>query len=267
MREKYRKKKEALYKLQRAKNDRMLKIFLVIFFLGYTFFFTSNYFMPKMYRNLDIANIGEVISMDEYILTLDTWDYSRSDKAFEIIFEVENLSVNEDLDYSFKCFTGDDIKLGKVYKKIGNLVVVRFDNVPGRWTDATLKIQIEDKETSLSMNDKEVNNVKAIKERNDEEYTKYALENKIFGMEKHLKALEDKKASLNETMEKTYEKLLQLEGITEFQTEEEKTITENNKSKLAREMESAKADQDEVLYQIESISGRVKAYKEQLKNL
>ena len=266
MKNKYLKKKLSAFRLQKVKNDRMLKIFLSVFFIGYIFFFSSNYFLPKFYRNVEIVNIGQTINMEEYILSLDTWDYSKNDKAFEIIFDIENLSLEENPDYSVKMFIGDEIHMGEVYKNLGSKLVVRVDKIPRKWADVTLNVQIGDRKISLNMDDKEVHQVEKLMERSDEEYIKYAVQRKIIGMKKYIEFLEEDKKSINDRIEKAYKKITEIQEKT-GQSEEENQIIENSKSKLSLEIEELKAAQDECLAKIEDITAKISSQEELLKTL
>ena len=90
-------------KLQkRPRGVRGLQIFCIIFLLGNLLFFSTGIFMPKHYKDVEIAPIGTELELGEYTLTITSWDWAEKDRAFEIIFEVKDLSLNREPGYTFR---------------------------------------------------------------------------------------------------------------------------------------------------------------------
>ena len=81
---------------------RGLQIFCIIFLLGNLLFFSTGIFMPKHYKDVEIAPIGTELELGEYTLTITSWDWAEKDRAFEIIFEVKDLSLNREPGYTFR---------------------------------------------------------------------------------------------------------------------------------------------------------------------
>lgn len=95
-------------KLQkRPRGVRGLQIFCIIFLLGNLLFFSTGIFMPKHYKDVEIAPIGTELELGEYTLTITSWDWAEKDRAFEIIFEVKDLSLNREPGYTFRFRCGD----------------------------------------------------------------------------------------------------------------------------------------------------------------
>ena len=78
-------------KLERTGN-RILKGFLIIFFLGYAVFFTSRLWLPTPYEGVAITPIGKSITVEDRTLTIDSWKYSKEQREMEIIVEVIPIS-------------------------------------------------------------------------------------------------------------------------------------------------------------------------------
>ena len=58
-------------KLQkRPRGVRGLQIFCIIFLLGNLLFFSTGIFMPKHYKDVEIAPIGTELELGEYTLTI-----------------------------------------------------------------------------------------------------------------------------------------------------------------------------------------------------
>jgi len=113
-------------KLQkRPRGVRGLQIFCIIFLLGNLLFFSTGIFMPKHYKDVEIAPIGTELELGEYTLTITSWDWAEKDRAFEIIFEVKDLSLNREPGYTFRFRCGDSHYRYKIYRDLGDLLVVR----------------------------------------------------------------------------------------------------------------------------------------------
>lgn len=172
-----------------ARNDFILKVFIAVFIIGYAFFFTSNLFFPKVYKYSDISYIGESFDLEKYALVLDTWDYSKKDNSFEVIFDAESLTL-EDEDFDINCRKGDELFKTEIHKNSDGLLVVRVEDIPKRWTEVIMTIDTGTKSVNLHMNDKQVNEVSKIKDRPGKEYLVYSIERKIAGMKQSVKNIQ-----------------------------------------------------------------------------
>lgn len=247
-------------------NDTMLKLFVAIFILGYAFFFASNVFFPKIYKGIEVTNIGKIINMEEYIFTLDAWDYSKDDNAFEIIFDVQNLSLEKKPEYNFIVKTGERVLKSDVHKNIdGKLLVVRVYSVPKRWTEATLNISAGDKAVRIGMNDKISGKVDNLKKRSDKEYFLYSRKAKIKGLNNYIKLESEEVKKLDGKLVYAYEKINELEKAKKQQTAKEQEITNNNIMTVSKEMEDLKGQLDTKMINIDEAKSRIKNLEENIK--
>lgn len=177
--------KEESFKMGRRKlkkyENGFLYIFLVIFILGYAFFFLSPYIMPKTYEGVRVTDIGEVINANDRKITLDDWTYSKSQKAMEIVLEVENYSIDGIEEYRYEV---RDRHKGYKTREVLNengLVVIRAYKLPKDWTEIVLRVGIspEDQEKNpefgtikLYTNDLSVRNIEKIEDKTREGYLK-----------------------------------------------------------------------------------------------
>lgn len=258
----YLKKKIKLDRKKKARNDFLLKLFICIFVVGYVFFFLSNYFFPKVYKNIKITDIGTNIDLEDYIFTLDTWDYAKKDKAFEVIFSVQNLSFDKNPKYEFTLKENDKVYRGKIKKNIDNKkVIVHFSNISPRWTEITMTINAGGKVGRINMNDKEVNRVRHIKKRSNTEYIIYSNETKIKGLKAHVKKKENERDELVKKSEYAYKKLDELEKKKGSEVGDEIEAGNKNRSKLGLEMENLKGDLDMVMLDIEESKQKIDKLK------
>lgn len=268
MNEKFKNRKEQIKKFasKRKESNVSLKIFCMVFLIGYIFFFSSNMFFPKVYKNIDTVNIGKIIDMDEYILTLDTWDYSKEDKEFEIIFSVQNLSLKENPNYIFSFRADEKVYITSIKKNInGDLLIVSIKNIPRNFTEGILTITVGDKSTYIGMNDKIMNKVDTIKTRKDSDYIYYSKKCKVKGLEEYIKREEVKVKKYDKNINYAMGKLENLNKVKDSQTEKEREITENNISRLASEVEREKGKLDESMINIDEAKKRIKNIKKEIK--
>lgn len=248
-------------KKQKARSDRGLLIFICIFFLGYAFFFSSKYFLPKVYRHLEIAEIGCVLDLDDYLLTLDAWDYAKSDKAFEVIFDVTDMSLDRNAKYAAVCREGEEIFTAEIYRCSGNMLIVRVYDVPSRWADVSLTIGVGDKSEKICMDDKSVTNVGSLTDRTDDEYAVYACQSKINGYKSTIAKLEKEQQEKNDDILLAYKKLEALEAKKKNQTKDEKQSTNASIEKLAQAQAELQNELDDLTLQIKELKQKVKMQK------
>lgn len=260
------KEKLRLQKKKKAKNDAMLKVFLSIFFIGYIFFFSSLYTLPKVYRNIKVCEAGDVINLEDYVLTFCTWDWSEEEKSFELIFDFKNLTLNDEPEYNFVFKEGDTLYPGKVLEK-GDKLIVKAEDINKRWSEITLNITIGNKSNHINMNDKKVNRVRYLKNRSQKEYDIYALKRKITGMEEKVESLEKEKVSLNNTIEKAYIKLEEFNTSKKTHTKEEREQNAAYKAKVSAEVEDLIGNLNELMDSIDEYNQKIKLQKSMLSAL
>ena len=142
-------------KLQkRPRGVRGLQIFCIIFLLGNLLFFSTGIFMPKHYKDVEIAPIGTELELGEYTLTITSWDWAEKDRAFEIIFEVKDLSLNREPGYTFRFRCGDSHYRYKIYRDLGDLLVVRVSGVSSRFAQVAMTVKAGSASRSIYMDDR-----------------------------------------------------------------------------------------------------------------
>lgn len=248
-----------------ARNDFILKVFIAVFIIGYAFFFTSNLFFPKVYKYSDISYIGESFDLEKYALVLDTWDYSKKDNSFEVIFDAESLTL-EDEDFDINCRKGDELFKTEIHKNSDGLLVVRVEDIPKRWTEVIMTIDTGTKSVNLHMNDKQVNEVSKIKDRPGKEYLVYSIERKIAGMKQSVKNIQAEVEKRDEKIQEAYEKMDQLEKKKKYQTDKQQSETDEQKTKISSEFEKLMAEQDEAMLQIDELNKTIEIQEKLLKN-
>lgn len=245
-------------KKQQARSNRGLKIFMVIFTIGYLFFFSSRYYMPQVYKSVEIAPIGSVLDLGDYKLTLDSWDYAKEDKAFEILFDVEDTSLNRQPEYTFTCRNGEDLYKSKLYRETNDLLVVRIYKVSPRFAQVSLTVKVGGESKKIYIDDKSMTAVGTLIERSDTEYAVHACQSRIAGQEAAIQELEQQKIEKNADMEYNYSKIEELNKkmvgqSSELQMENKKALNKlaERQTQLQNDLESLMLQQSEMEAQVE----------------
>lgn len=264
-------KLKLLRRRQRA-NDRKLKIFLTVFIIGYLFFFTSQYTFPKVYRNVEVAETGDMMDLGSVSFSFVTWDYSKKQKAFEILLLMENMSMDETPEVTFSCRSGDSVFPTKVEKIIDDsLYVIKVNHVPRRFTIASLNIEYTDSDTLLTENgkfytdDRHTGEVSAAV--TDNEYRIYCTKCEIKGCEKEKRDLIKYRDELDGKLNYSVEKMEALEREKKLQTDSERASTDEKISQMSSENESLQGELNEIMLEIEELDEKMKLQSKKLKIL
>ena len=267
MNSKFLQAKLASERRRKIRSDRGLKIFLVVFVLGYSLFFFSRYFFPKIYKNVAIARYGDVLELGDYTLTLDSWDYAEDDRCFEILFGLQNLSLDREPDISFTCRSGEDICRDTIYRLTDDLLVLRVRDVPRRWAQVSLTVRADDERQKIWMDDRQVHVVDALTDKSDHAYAVYAAQNRIRGYETTLSELAQEKAGIKADIEYTYAKLEQLTAKQASQTTWEQEETADDIRTVASKQTQLQNDLEDLLLQENLLKEKIEGQKLKLQQL
>ena len=252
----------ALQKLQkpaRPQGIRGLQVFCIIFLLGNLLFFSTGLFLPKHYKDVEIAPIGTELELGDYTLTLDSWDWAEKNRAFEIIFDVKDLSLDREPEYTFRFRCGDSRYRYKIYRDLGDLLVVRVSGVSGSFAQVSMTVSVGGASKSIYMDDRSMTPVEhLVTDRSDAAYRIRAVEGKVAGYQGSIEKLEQQKTEKNADIQLAYEKLAALQaskaGMTARQQEEIDTnirTMADKQSRLQSELEEIVLQQQALQTQLE----------------
>lgn len=248
----------------KKQSDRGLKVFLLVFIAGYLFFFSSRYFFPKIYKGVEAAPIGTVTEMGDYTFTLDAWDYAPKDRAFEILLDVLNVSLDREPKYIITCRAGDEIYKSEVYRQMDDMLVVRVYDISPRWTEVSLTISVGNANYKIGMNDKSVANIGHLSELTDTAYKIHACQSRIAGYEKTLAELEATQAKKEADIEYSYTKLADLTAKKAAQTQAERTETEKSIQKLSTTQVKLQSELEQIALDEKALKDKIAAQNNQL---
>lgn len=254
---------------QRA-SDRALKLFLVTFIAGNIFFFASPYLLPTVTKDVTPTPVGTVIEIGDEIITLDAWGYSEKDRAFEILLEVESLSLDDSEKLDFSCKCGTDFYPVTVDKVINdNLYVLIVKKVSRRFTDASLTIEAakgdEEAYEKIYATDESVSDISTAVSDND--YLIFAANSKIKGYKTQIRTLKRKQADLDEQLVNSVQMISDLEEKKKLQTDTEIEETDSAISKISSDAEGIQAELEEVTLEIQDLQEKIKNQKTIIRTL
>ena len=250
-------------KLERTGN-RILKGFLIIFFLGYAVFFTSRLWLPTPYEGVAITPIGKSVTVEDRTLTIDSWKYSKEQREMEIIVEVNKTSLDSVNTYNWSVATATGKLDTKAVHESKDIVVLKVTNVPRRWTELALNMSLKQEDMNKGLefsslkvytNDKHVDFVKKIKHKSTKGYLREAYLSKIEGYKAQLKITNADKM------------IKDLTDKMQYQTSSDQQKTGDEISNISSERDSLNDRLKEKDAEIKEMQQRIDIQKELLKKL
>lgn len=253
---------------RRQKGDLLLKIAVITIFSGYLIFFLSGYLFPSPKKDIVSFKIGDSLTLENYVLTLDAWDYAEDDKTFEIIFSVDDFAIDKKMNIEFSLREKNSIYDAEVYKKIGeDMIVVRAKGIPKDFFTIFLTAEANSKSGYLQISKENIKKVQKLKQRSEKEYMIYAIESKLEGLEEHKQKARRELKKMETQSITAYDKLEKLDKKKENQTEAEIKKTDENMSKLSLEIGNLKSDMDLKVIEIEELKAKISKQKQLLNSL
>lgn len=234
----------------KQRNARGMKIMLIVMALGFAFFLTSKLYFPAIHGNVsEIAGIGTELECGDYLFSLDAWDYSKRDKAFEVIFDMTNLSLDEEAKVSFACWEGQTLYPSAIYRASPDMLVIRITHVPRNWRQVDLVVYADDTSKEIRMNADNVHGVEQLVDRTDDEYAVYACQSKIVGIDAALASLKQDMENKKEEIDITYSRLEELTAKKATQTESEKAQTDEGIKKMSEKQRGLQNEMEDMVLQ------------------
>lgn len=223
-------------------------IIILIIIGGYSVFFLSNLFLPKILE-LHVSEIGQPVSFSDSnkrTATVARWDYSPKQGIAEAEIDLKNETYDGKTEYHVSCFSVQDETVVIVDPTImvqkNNLLIVQFP-VYKNFTELLVRIDMdvsdsEDSESVISTamlftNKNSVNRVDVIESKTETDYLVSRLQKTIDGYKKERKALLKAIEKNNDTIQNINTLNAQLQEDKVYQTEAEiedtdQKINQNN---------------------------------------
>lgn len=249
-------------------------IFLIVFFGGYTFFFSSKLWVDQRGSAKTLTKTGTSFSLNKRDITLLKWDYSEEQLMMEICLEIKNMAFDGYDTYKYETVdsNGNEAVIEKVVET-PDLVVLDISGLDKKWTEVSLRVSMPDESEESGIirmytNINDVEKTDHIKMRTKSEYQIERLEINIDTYKETIK--EDKKGIEDE---KAYQKTVsdeikRLEDEMKYKTDEQQKetgelITTAN-TKLSESKEKIKRYEADIKENEEKISNAeelIEAYK------
>lgn len=246
--------------------NKLLTAFLVIFIAGYVFFFSSSVWMPIPYEGVTVTPYGTGIEQNDRTVMIDNWTYSEADKKMEITISIEDLSLDGIKSYVWQVRTPQEYLKTKVIIDTPEFVVIHVENIPRRWAELALIMNISPEEQQknsdfselrLYTSDLYVNKVEHITEKSLDEYLKVARTDRIASYKNQLAEKMEEKKRIEDGIKVANDKISELEKSLDFKTEEEQETTLNNINAISSERDSMNRELEEVKVDIENLKAKI----------
>lgn len=260
----------ALKKLQkpaRPQGVRGLQVFCIIFLLGNLIFFSTGLFLPKHYKDVEISPIGAELELGDYTLTLDSWDWAEKDRAFEIIFDVQDLSLDREPEYTFKFRCGDSRYRYKIYRDLGDLLVVRVSGVEGSFAQVSMTVSVGGASKSIYMDDRSMTHVERLTDRSDAAYRIRAVEGKIAGYQGSIEKLEQQKTEKDADIQLAYDKLAALQASKVSKTARQQEEIDANIRTMADKQSRLQSELEDIVLQQQALQAQLEQEQQLLLRL
>lgn len=237
--------------LKLARTDTgYLKIFLVIFVVGYIFFFNSNKLFHGSSTVVTPTALDEDIAWEERVLQLVRWEYDQSRQLMEIELNIEENTALDGI-YHYK-YTSKEYDAGdmivEAVAETEDMLVIQIKEIPKHFTILSLHINVPygdpEKDLILYANNKSVKKTE-IDERTVTQYAIAKTERKIAKLELEMATSESKIKNEEETIENGKERLQILEDKLAFQIGETRAETESQIEAIESILESCEKNIDQ----------------------
>ncbi len=256
-------------KVKRGGN-RMLASLLALFIGGYFFFFSSNVWMPPAYEDITVTPLGSTLEQSSRRITLLSWTWDEETRKQEIMLDIKNASTDGVDAYRYEA---KDINKGtldiEVVCQAPDFVVLRLVDVPGRWTELSLRIMLPDEEAAEGEEEKlAVIKMYTTKEavaragigekQSEAAYRSQACDIRIASINRQIdQTLAEIKES-KETIANAKERIEQLKAEKAWQTESEQAETLSMITELQGDIAAADSDQEEAGREIKELQEQIR---------
>lgn len=247
----------------KLKTDRFLKVFIIVFLVGYGIFFTSNIWMPASATNIETTKPGTVIYDNENKVMLLKWSYSKEDNKIEAVIKRENFSI-EETKLKWVAFEKHKGKLKtETIAESENFAVIHINNLPYRWSDISLRLEDTDGNGAIKLyvTKNEVEKVKHIADLNIYEYEELAVHYLIDIYKKEINKNDQKIENLKEKVVEAEGKISEFKYNQKFETDLEKEDSNQAISDVESEITNMKNKIDELDASNEELNKKINLQK------
>ena len=245
------------------RNKDAIRFFIIIFFFvgGYVFFFSSTYWMPTSADASYLTKIGVTNSWEEREVTINRWQYSKTQQLMEIDLDVANKSYDGINKYKFSAMDlkGNNLKC-KVMIEEDDWIVLRISDIPKRWSDVSLRMEMPDgtgDRLKLYTNVVYVERVTELKSMDKNGYMAQKFNIEISNMQKEVESDNKQIDKLNNEIAEVQKEIERINKEKIYQTDKEKTESDSLIAEANSTITSKQKDIQELMADIDEINKRI----------
>lgn len=245
------------------RNKDAIRFFIIIFFFvgGYVFFFSSTYWMPTSADASYLTKIGVTNLWEDREVTINRWQYSETQQLMEIDLDVANKSYDGINKYKFSAMDlkGNNLKC-EVMIEEDDWIVLRISDIPKRWSDVSLRMEMPDgtgDRLKLYTNVVDVERVTELKSMDKNGYMAQKFNIEISNMQKEVKSDNKQIDKLNNEIAEVQKEIERINKEKIYQTDKEKTESDTLIAEANSTITSKQKDIQELMADIDEINKRI----------
>ena len=259
-------------KEKRHHKNAFALIFLIVFFGGYTFFFTSKLWMPTAGDASRLTKLGQDIFWNDRTIRIIRWDYAEKQHTMEVELDISNSSFDGIESYRYTALETNEgeLPVTPIIEEM-DWVILQIQDVPQKFAEISLRIEMPSDETAgmvrLYTNRNDVSHVNNLEVKDKAEYLAMRYENEIEGYKQNIEDFGDTIQKSEDRIRAIKKEIEQLKQKEEYQTDEQIKETEeiigNAENKILEE------ESDIAVYQsnIEELYERIENLEKQIQKL
>ncbi len=260
-------------KVYKQKVNRHLLIFLIVFIVGYGFFFSSKAWMPSDEKKIIPTEMMVDLKANNRVIRPIEIEYSEADESIRFYFEMNKVSTDAIDEYRYSMATNDGVHQGMIAYHNESLYVIDFDNVDD-FEEISIRIDSKNKKDKDSFPTIKIyqfkeglKDVKTISELKGEAYDIVATEYKIDGFEREIESIEGDIEKENDIIEEGNESIEALRKDEEYKTLEEINEMKEEIQTIEADIQSAQGRIDDKNKEIAELQERIQKNKLKLNDL
>lgn len=216
-------------------------VFLLIFFGGYTFFFTSKFWMPTAGEAERYTKLHQDITWNDRAIRLVRWEYSQEQHLMEVELDISNQKFDGENTYRFTALetNAGPLKVKPILEEM-DWVILQIEGIPEKFAEISLRMEMEDDEAvgvvKMYTNVNEVARVNAIEKKDRNGYLAQRYEQEILGYESEIREWNGKIVEAEDKISTIEQEIQEMKAKEEYQTDAQIEDTENMISEAQNEI-------------------------------
>lgn len=211
-------------KSSKEKNNRFAIKFLIIFVLGYTFFFTSNIFMDyEIEKDIVINKIGDVKFSNNIEYTLAYVAMSEDEDEMQIILEKDDSLYSGKSQYKFYSHANGRRHLEDMKKKEkAEFVILNAKGLSKKLHQFQVRIKMESDLITFNVDKNNMKYVKSFKDEDEVQLRKKVIDLKISSYKNEIEAKKKEIDRCEQDILDNMKKISKLNKELNYKVEDEK---------------------------------------------